>query len=268
MKKILCMLLASALLILSTVGLAEVTGPAYLGTWGCGRATIVISDEHPGYRIEITWGNSAAEVTEWNYYCPYTLTDGKLVSEPTGVKADLTYGEDGEVAESVTGYEDGQATFSIGEDDRLTWEDAKENAGEDMAFERGVSVGFAPTEEEFTVSYFNMIGDGELTLDKKACEALSFAAASELWHADREAMRDNMFNAWESLSEAEQSAFDNSFMDVVHLLDACFEDWAANRAAFTDGRDERMDELLAEPLYQEAWKTLLGNTLTLGNDEG
>ena len=57
-------------------------------------------------------------------------------------------------------------------------------------------------------------------------------------------------------------------MDVVHLLDACFEDWAANRATFTEGRDERMDALLAEPLYREAWKTLLGNTLTLGNSEG
>lgn len=268
MKKILCMLLASALLILSTACLAEVTGPAYLGTWACGRATIVISDEHPGYRIEITWGNSAAEVTEWNYYCPYALTDGKLVSEPTGVKTDLTFGEDGEVAKSVTGYEDGQATFSIGEDDKLTWDDAKENAGADMAFERVEIIGFAPTVEEFALSYFNMIGDGELTLDKKACEAMNFAAAGELWHADTQALRDNMLKAWEGLSESERSAFDKSFMDVVHLLDACLEDWAANRAAFKDGRDERMDELLAEPMYQEAWKTLLSNTLTMGNVEG
>jgi len=267
MKKKLCMLLVSALLILSTSCLALVTGPAYLGTWVCGRATIVISDEHPGYRIEITWGNSAAEVTGWSYYCPYTPTDGKLVSEPTGVKTDLTYGEDGEVAKSVIGYEDGQATFSIGEDDRLTWIDAKESAGADMAFERVEIVGFAPTVEEFAISYFNMIGDSELALDKKACEALNFAADSELWHADRAAMRDNMFKAWEGLSEAEQSAFDNSFMDVVYLLDACFEDWTANRATFTDGRDERMDALLAEPLYREAWNTLLGNTLTLGNSD-
>lgn len=268
MKKIICMLLATALLILPAACLAEVTGPAYLGTWVCGRAAIVISDEHPGYRIEITWGSSAAEVTEWNYYCPYTLVDGKLVSEPTGVRTDLTYGEDGEVAQSVTVYEDGQATFSIGEDDKLTWTDGKENAGADMAFERGKIIGFAPTTEDFAVSYFNMIGDSELTLDKKACEALNFAAASELWHADVEALRDNMFKAWEDLSKAEQSAFDSSFMDVVHLLDACFEDWAANRATFTEGRDERMDALLAEPLYREAWKTLLGNTLTLGNSEG
>ena len=112
-----------------------------------------------------------------------------------------------------------------------------------------------------------MIGDSELTVDKKACEALNFAAAGELWHADRETMRENMLKAWEGLSEAEQSAFDNSFMDVVYLLDACYADWPANRASFADGRDTRMDELLAEPMYREAWTTLLGNTLTLGNSE-
>jgi len=177
-------------------------------------------------------------------------------------------GQDGEVTESVTSYEDGQATFTIGADDKLTWTDAKENAGEDMAFERDQTVGFAPDAEDFSISYFRMLGDPELSLDKKACEAMNFAATSELWRADVEAMRDNMFKAWEGLTEEEQAAFDGSFMDVVKLLDACFEDWDTNRATFTDGRDGRMDELLAEPLYRDAWNTLKGNTLTLGNSEG
>ena len=267
MKRFICILIAAALLILATAGLAEVTGPAYLGTWDCGRCTIQITDEHPGYAVEITWGNSAAEVSQWNYDCPYELTDGKLVSEPTGVLVDLTYAENGDVAKSVTRYEDGQATFAIGEDGKLTWTDAKENAGEDMAFEQTEFYGFAPSTEEFTISYFQMIGDSELTLDKKACEAMNFAAASELWHADTDAMRDNMLKAWEGLTEAEQAAFDGSFMDVVNLLDGCYADWDANRGAFTDGRDERMDELLAEPLYREAWDSLKANTLTLGNSD-
>ncbi len=268
MKKAICLLLVAALLILATGCLAEVTGPAYLGVWVCGRAMLTISDEHPGYRVEIVWGNNAAEVTEWSYYCPYELTDGSLVSEPTGVKTDVTYGEDGEVGQSVKDYEDGQATFSINAAGKLTWDDAKENAGDGMEFESTEIVGFAPTAEEFALSYFNMIGDSELTTDKKACEAMNFAATSELWHVDGEATRDNMYQAWESLSEAEQAAFDAYFMDVVRLLDACFEDWAANREAFKDGRDERMDELLAEPLYRQAWTTLKGSTLTLGNSEG
>jgi len=268
MKKVLCILMAAALLALSAAAVAEVTGPAYIGPWVCGRAFLEITDEHPGYRVEISWANSAAEVSTWTYYCPYELVDGSLVSEPTGVLVNVTYGEDGEVTESVTSYEDGQATFTIGADDKLTWTDAKENAGEDMAFERDQTVGFAPDAEDFSISYFRMLGDPELSLDKKACEAMNFAATSELWRADVEAMRDNMFKAWEGLTEEEQAAFDGSFMDVVKLLDACYEDWDANRATFTDGRDERMDELLAEPLYRDAWNTLKANTLTLGNSEG
>ena len=268
MKKVICIVMIAALLALSSVGIAEVTGPAYLGPWICGRAILDITDEHPGYRVEISWAGSAAEATTWTYHCPYELVDGSLVSEPTGVMVTETYSEDGEVAKSGTAYEDGQATFTIGADGKLTWADAKENAGEDMAFDRDQMAGFAPDADEFTISYFNMIGDAELSLDKKACEALNFAAASELWRADVDAMRDNMFKAWEGLTEAEQSAFDGSFMDVVKLLDACFEDWKANRSAFTDGREGRMDELLAEPLYRDAWDTLKANTLTLGNSEG
>lgn len=268
MKKVFCIAMIAALLALSVAGIAEVTGPAYLGPWICGRAMLDITDEHPGYRVQISWSDSAAEATTWTYYCPYELVDSSLVSEPTGEMVTETYGEDGEVAKSETVYEDGQATFTIGADGKLTWADAKENAGKDMAFDRDQMVGFAPDADDFTVSYFMMIGDSELSLDKKACEAMNFAAASELWRADVEAMRDNMFKAWEGLTEEQQAAFDGSFMDVVKLLDACFEDWDTNRATFTDGRDGRMDELLAEPLYRDAWNTLKGNTLTLGNSEG
>lgn len=267
MKKVLCVMLVLSLFCLSAAGFAEVTGASYIGEWICGRASLSISDEHPGYQVKISWGGSAWEVAEWTYYCPYELEDGKLVSEATGVKTDLTYGEDGEISDSVTRYEDGQAVFSIDDSGLLHWEDAKENAGEDMAFEPTRFYGVAPTAEEFETGYFRMIADGELPLDKKACEALNFAAASELWLADGETMRANLLTAWETLTGEEQSAFDASFLEVARLLDACFEDWDANRAAFTDDRDGRMDELLAEPLYREAWEILCGNTLTLGNSE-
>ena len=267
MKKVLCVILALGLFCLSLAGLAEVTGPSYIGTWVCGRATIEISDEHPGYRVLINWGGSAWEVATWEYHCPYELQDGKLVSEPTGTQIDLTFGEGGEQTDSVTHYEDGAAVFSIDEKGLLHWDDKKDNAGADMDFEKTGFYGLAPEAEEFEISYFKMIADPELTLDKKATEALNFAAASELWLADGAALRENMLAAWEGLTGEEQSAFDASFLDVAKLLDACFEDWSANRATFTDGRDERMDELLAEPLYREAWQTLCGNTLTLGNSD-
>ena len=139
MKKVICIVMIAALLALSSAGIAEVTGPAYLGPWICGRAILDITDEHPGYRVEISWAGSAAEATTWTYHCPYELVDGSLVSEPTGVMVTETYSEDGEVAKSVTAYEDGQATFTIGADGKLPWADAKENAGADMTFEASTS---------------------------------------------------------------------------------------------------------------------------------
>ena len=80
MKKVICIVMIAALLALSSAGIAEVTGPAYLGPWICGRAILDITDEHPGYRVEISWAGSAAEATTWTYHCPYELVDGSLVS--------------------------------------------------------------------------------------------------------------------------------------------------------------------------------------------
>lgn len=256
MKRAISILALAAILCLSLTGLGEVTGPQYLGTWACGRATITITDQHPGYHVEITWGNSAAEVSQWDYFCPYELKDGQLVSEDTGVLQDLTYGEDGEVAQAVTRYQDGSATFAIDDQGLLHWSDAKEDAGRDMAFDYVPILGFAPEVEEIQLSYLQMIGDESLTQDKKACEALNFAVASELWHADEEALAENLAAAWEGLPENQREAFDGAFEGVDQLLNESFEDWPAARPAFTDGRDERMAEMIQEPLYRRAWDVL------------
>ena len=42
MKKVICIVMIAALLALSSAGIAEVTGPAYLGPWICGRAKLDI----------------------------------------------------------------------------------------------------------------------------------------------------------------------------------------------------------------------------------
>ena len=111
---------------------------AFVGRWGCGRATIDITERENGsFGVEITWGSSAWECAEWNYACAYDGIKGEMRAYEPGVKAVVTYGEDGEVASRVTEYEDGAATFSIDGDGMLIWNDAKENAGEGMRFERG-----------------------------------------------------------------------------------------------------------------------------------
>jgi len=107
----------------------------FSGTWVCGRATIEIDWEEEGYRVFITWGSSAWERTEWEYSCLYDRIDNVLISMPFGIRTDVTFAENGEVASYNTVYEDGEATFALDEDGYLIWNDEKENAGQDMRFE-------------------------------------------------------------------------------------------------------------------------------------
>ena len=76
-------------------------------------------------------------------------------------------------------------------------------------------------------------------------------------------MRKVMSQVWAELTEADHTAFNESFAEVSKLLDASFEDWSANRDAFKDGREGRMDELIAEPMYRNAWNVLKAATQAL-----
>ena len=106
---------------------------AFLGMWSCGRATIDISfeEETDIYRVQISWSSSAAEKTAWQYVCAY---DGeKLISDENGLKSNLIWDENGDMTTEEV-YNDGTATFEIDAEGNLLWNDAKENAGEDMLF--------------------------------------------------------------------------------------------------------------------------------------
>jgi len=146
MKKILSILMVLALA-LGTAGacLAEsepAAKPApdpdpFSGIWECDRASIEIVWEEEGYRVLISWGSSAwGEVTEWEYSCYYHEDDNTMVSMPFGTKTDLVFNDEGELASWQTEYEDGEAVFSLDEEGFLIWQDAKENAGEGMRFDR------------------------------------------------------------------------------------------------------------------------------------
>lgn len=114
----------------------------FAGRWGCGRATIDITIQDDGsFKVFIAWGSSAAESVEWTYPCVYDGDSNCLYSYMPGSKAVVTYAEGGDFESVETEYEDGEATFTIDADGMLIWQDAKENAGDGMRFERGVDVG-------------------------------------------------------------------------------------------------------------------------------
>ena len=143
MKKLFAFVLALAMLF-ACAAFAEEEGHApmpdgaraYEGNWACGRASMEMYREEEGFRVLISWGSSAAEHSEWEYSCFYDAVDNALVSMPFGTRTDITFGEDGEIAAANVIYEDGEAAFTLDEDGHLIWQDAKENAGQDMHFER------------------------------------------------------------------------------------------------------------------------------------
>ena len=119
--------------------LANEEAQAFAGRWGAGRCTIdVITQPDGTFHVHIAWANSAAEETQWDYGCAYDDARKRLVTYVPGVKATVTYAENGETSDWRSEYKDGDATFAIDDADMLIWNDLKEDAGKDMRFERGI----------------------------------------------------------------------------------------------------------------------------------
>ena len=107
----------------------------YLGVWGCGRCTAVISREASGgYLVEIQWASSAAEGKRWTYHCTYDNFGAMLFSNDNGTCTDYAYAENGKNTNKEI-YNDGSSTFVLREG-VLTWQDKKENSGELMEFRK------------------------------------------------------------------------------------------------------------------------------------
>ncbi|MBQ7523164.1 MAG: hypothetical protein IJT07_01410 [Oscillospiraceae bacterium] len=284
-KRILCMMLA-ALMLLSLAACGEPkqpeattdetseVGAAFVGTWVCDRATLEIAKEGEAFNCHIHWGSSYAEAAEWDYTCTYDEAANALVG--TGTRKTVVYADNGDVASSVEEYADGAVQFTLLENGNLVWQDAKEDAGKDMQFERVSFVGEVPTQEAFVNDYFHVIGGflqgtsgSSLAMAQAACEAFRFAVINRMDIVDVPTLRDTMLAAWESMTDEERAAFDANFIDVVQLVDACLADWEGARGTFEDaGVAEDMAALLADPTAQEAWKTLVAHTLTMGNYDG
>ena len=139
MKRIMIVMLALALSAVGAVAVATGDAGAFLGTWGAYRATMTIEEAADGtIRCQVYWPSSAAEATEWVYEnCVYDEATGELTTPETGVKTNLTFAEDGEVAARAVVFEDGAARFALNDDGTLTWTDYREPSGENtFVFER------------------------------------------------------------------------------------------------------------------------------------
>lgn len=118
----------------------------FVGTYGSGRATIVIgaTDEVNGADATVTWASSAAENSVWTMSGTFDA-DTLTFEYGDGVRTNYVYKDDGEVESETEVYKDGHGTmtFTDGDTITLTWKDDVEDAGKDMVFE---FAGTAPEE--------------------------------------------------------------------------------------------------------------------------
>ncbi len=111
---------------------ADSKGEDYLGVWGCGRCSAVISRKGPIYQVELQWASSAAEGSRWVYQCTYDNYGALLFSDDNGTRIDYVCSEQGKET-SKTIYNDGRGYFVLRQG-KLLWQDKKENAGNLLEF--------------------------------------------------------------------------------------------------------------------------------------
>lgn len=248
-------------------------GDIFLGVWECDRAKLTIAKGNDGYKCYLTWGGSASETATWEYDCWY---DGYgLSSVETGVHKVLTYNEDGAIVNEEVVFTDGAASFVIGDDGNLVWNEFKEERGEGMAFVHTCESKPAPDPADFIEEYFLFIsgieeGTAGVSLKKAraACSVMNFAAVNELCITDYPSFRDNLLEAYLELSEEEQEAFDANLVDITQLIDDCIADWDANKGVFEDaGVADLMYVFLSDPIAVISWDHLKSNTFTMGNGD-
>lgn len=224
------------------------------------------------YTAVLHWGDSAWSYAEWRMTASFDEASGKL-TYTDGEMAHVSADENGTVTRETV-WNDATGAFAF-ENGRLVWTDSREERCGEFDFERYTAP--SPTAEDFADGYFRALAaayqpgtaGASLKLAAASSEALRFAADHDLWTTDVSAMRGEMLAAWESLTDDERAAFDDAFLPVVHLLDDCLDDFEGEKATFEDaGVAEMTETLLADPAAVLSWRTLLSNTLTLGNSDG
>lgn len=141
MKRRICILVLALMLGILAAGRAE-TAPAegagiaaYQDVWVCDRAVVLIYPEADGCACTVLVGDADALGEVWSYpVCRLDEANGCVVCE-NGTKSRFSEADDAESVSEVelTGL---SATFFLDGDDRLTWEEAQENAGDGLVFSR------------------------------------------------------------------------------------------------------------------------------------
>ena len=217
------------------------------------------------YKVGIVWGSSYNEVCRWDYTCTLDK-EGKVLSDPgTGIRTDIVFGAEGATETAEVIYSDGAAEFTINQEGKLLWNDKKEDAAQDMAFERVSFYSEAPSPEDLAEGFFRVIGSygqgvsgTSLKEAIAACRAFGFAGTYDIMNVAEEELEQNLEAAWKSLKKQEQDAFSINYPGVISLVDSCLSNWKGARGLFEDaGVAKEMEMQLEDSQTRASWAELL-----------
>ncbi len=114
----------------------DVQATGFEGQYYAGRGNLSILGHDDGtYRIEVWWGSSAAEHSEWTMNGTYDESTGTITYSDCE-KHDYTLNEDGEVESDVTAYTNGTGNIKIVNDSTIIWTDDQDHIADDVEMTR------------------------------------------------------------------------------------------------------------------------------------
>ena len=252
---------------------AEDWQSAFLGDWydeNGGRATMEITEGEAGrLRVVIRWGSSAADAVEWRMTGEKDPDYAELRYE-NGVKAEVTYGEEGETVHEVIRWKDGAGTLNM-EGGRIYWFDGKEENAVSTRFARPDTEPFpirSMEAEEILAGLVGYAGTAGSSLHEAQAlrDILDFAVERHVSGLDGYALHSALNGAFYTLTEEQRQELAENASAVCALGDEAFADFESVRGLLEDaGAAEDVEALLGEEDILSDWETIRDQLLTIGN---
>ena len=107
--------------------------------WQDDRSFLEVVPEDDGFKVLITWGNSAWEVTEWTYACDYEPETDELTAEHV-ICDNVVFDDNGEETRTNVMDKDCETVFSLNDQGLLVITNAEDDRLEGKTYERMPSV--------------------------------------------------------------------------------------------------------------------------------
>ena len=213
------------------------------------------------FHAQIFWSGSYADRMVWDMDLEFDPASGELVYKG-GRKAEVTYNEDGLIANEDVKWEDAEGSFSMAEVGELRWSDSRQEDAGDFVFVRVFFFFFSA--EEFSAKLFKILtgleegtAGSSLKQAQAAEEIVSFAADKQIWNIDAYARTAAITEAWNGLSDEEKALAKQNFDGMAELIDKAFKDYESVSGTFEDaGVGEDMKALSVNVYAKRSWNAL------------